>query len=700
MKIARQPQSKSEEFGRLQSLVRSFQGSQEDDAIAGTTSDQEHPKPGEESADATSEVETEKNNTIQSHSARKAALIPPHEFGNAEPESGDTPGPRSLHEKRDFKSDSIVQDPVPGGNQDDTLQIAPEVATAFNDTHQRADLGLEMGTQTMSLSNDKRHDTSALDDISEHTSGGTPKSDPAGLEAKALDSSDEASGNPSGQISPEGIHIYHHDKGSEGRTVVDIVAVHGLGGHVERTWKHSGDDVWLRDPKPGGPEWGKNARIMAFGYTTEGSRIFNIAENLLSDLLDYRTQEQEKRRCIIFIGHCLGGIIIKAALAHAHNNRSQFEDIIESTQAIVFFATPHHGSSRENWIQYMKTLSTAVKIAPQIIEELCTWSHELVTRTAGFSNIASRLHITSFYATGGVQVVCEGSARLGLLDERVASLNASHRDICRFQLTNDDNYRRVSRRLETIIRAVEAKSLKNSPEYEQRKEDCMKSLDLHKSRKLAHNHATLATTTWTWIHSQWSFKQWRLEDKGMFLLSGELGYTKSILTEHIASQLLNGDRQAIIIDAWAPDQQQNKATIIQSLLHSALTQRKSLIDDLKIVERYQELGKRSNERVEWPCGVLQELLESLLFYECREPTYVIIDARHDAAEQYILDIVDLLRKATSQANQFKFKVFVTFRHDNLRSFFPSKNKHVSLDYIEDFGRTIFRWVLFANDLYY
>ncbi|KAL4982521.1 hypothetical protein BDW68DRAFT_182458 [Aspergillus falconensis] len=134
---------------------RSFQGSQEDDAIASTTSDQEHPKPGEESADATSEVETEKNNTIQSHSARKAALIPPHEFGNAEPESGDTPGPRSLHEKRDFKSDSIVQDPVPGGNQDDTLQIAPEVATAFNDTHQRADLGLEMGTQTMSLNNDK-----------------------------------------------------------------------------------------------------------------------------------------------------------------------------------------------------------------------------------------------------------------------------------------------------------------------------------------------------------------------------------------------------------------------------------------------------------------------------------------------------------------------------------------------------------------
>ncbi|KAL4767252.1 hypothetical protein BDW60DRAFT_200466 [Aspergillus nidulans var. acristatus] len=54
-----------------------------------------------------------------------------------------------------------------------------------------------MGTQTMSPNNDKRHDTSALDDISEQTSGVTLKSDPAGFEANAIDRSAKSSGNPS-----------------------------------------------------------------------------------------------------------------------------------------------------------------------------------------------------------------------------------------------------------------------------------------------------------------------------------------------------------------------------------------------------------------------------------------------------------------------------------------------------------------------
>ncbi|OKL63894.1 hypothetical protein UA08_01110 [Talaromyces atroroseus] len=696
-----------------QEELASSNDSQKTHYISNSTSDTEEVSVG------SSNIDYAPDGTIHiSPEGNTTSIPPPHEYGNTEPESGNN-----------LRLFNNVEEGSHTAELEEAPRVTPgsEAAAASDVRHQEEDPGLEMGRPTISLNDDKHHDTSALDDISEYTAGRTSKTVPASFKENAIGSSDEASGqSPSGESFPEGIRIYHLHEGPEERTVVDVVAVHGLGGHVEHTWKHPENDMWLRDPKPGGPEWGRNARIMAFGYQTQGSRIFTIAENLLSDLSDNRMRErveysslrdppssranlykQEKRRSIVFIGHCLGGIIIKAALAHAHNHRSQFKNIIESTRAIVFFATPHHGSSRENWLHYIDSLEGVINIERRILDELCTWSQELVTRTAGFSNIASRLDITTFYATGVIygrnrilnflrKVVHEGSARLGLLEERVASLNASHQDICRFRLT-DDNYRRVSKRLHNIIRSVKANSLKTSLGYSQLREDCINSLETYKSRDVYHNHEALAATTWKWIQSQGNFKLWHQQPSGIFLLSGELGYNKSILTERIAPRLLNGNMQAIVFDAWTPDQQQNEAKIIQTLLRSALKRRESFIEDLEIIERYQELSNGANERVEWPCNVLRELLNSLLFYECREPTYVIIDARHEAAERYVSGIVELLRKATSQTNRFNFKVLVTFRHDNLRLLFPSETKHVSLDCVEGLGRTIFQWILFAKE---
>ncbi|KAJ4126962.1 hypothetical protein NW768_008583 [Fusarium equiseti] len=103
---------------------------------------------------------------------------------------------------------------------------------------------------------------------------------------------------------------------------VDIVAVHGLGGDAYSTWTASNGKLWLRDFLPdelqnatsNGP---KKARIMTFGYdaglftraTTE--RSFAFAENLLNELRDARAGEPARSRPLIFIGHSLGGIVIK-----------------------------------------------------------------------------------------------------------------------------------------------------------------------------------------------------------------------------------------------------------------------------------------------------------------------------------------------------------------------------------------------------
>ena len=108
------------------------------------------------------------------------------------------------------------------------------------------------------------------------------------------------------------------DKPAHDTSAIDIVAVHGLGGHYEKTWSvcdESGREInWLREFLPRSVD---NARIMSFGFKPilpidELAAFFNnFAEQLLDLLLSKRTTKEEESRPILFICHSLGGIIVK-----------------------------------------------------------------------------------------------------------------------------------------------------------------------------------------------------------------------------------------------------------------------------------------------------------------------------------------------------------------------------------------------------
>ncbi|KAL4767251.1 Alpha/Beta hydrolase protein [Aspergillus nidulans var. acristatus] len=241
---------------------------------------------------------------------------------------------------------------------------------------------------------------------------------------------------------------------------VDVVFVHGLDGDSVSTWTKD-ETFWPRDLLPKSPFY-QDARIFTFGYNREAFlnpnckskvRTFTCGESLLNDLDDARSTSPN--RPIIFIGHSLGGIVIKYALKHA-KSRSQFANLLKSTHAIIFFSTPHQGTHVQAWNAFFASLGKADLQEVEVVEELKQWSDMLAELTSEFGELAPAFQMTTFYEfeeTNGVLVVPEGSARMGQQTERLRGLNANHTNICKFTEA-DGNWLAVSRRLEAIAQNI------------------------------------------------------------------------------------------------------------------------------------------------------------------------------------------------------------------------------------------------------
>ncbi|KAK0739028.1 hypothetical protein B0T21DRAFT_135581 [Apiosordaria backusii] len=144
--------------------------------------------------------------------------------------------------------------------------------------------------------------------------------------------------------------------------LVDIVAVHGLDGHRDRTWTADNQVNWLHDLLPHDIP---HARVLCWGYdanTRSSDRVschylYDHARTLVSELCQERKHSDSVERPIQFIAYSLGGIVVKSALIHSDATRrgalEEHRSIKISTYGIIFLGTPHQGA---NGVQLGKLL--------------------------------------------------------------------------------------------------------------------------------------------------------------------------------------------------------------------------------------------------------------------------------------------------------------------------------------------------------
>ncbi|KAH7161817.1 hypothetical protein EDB81DRAFT_610202, partial [Dactylonectria macrodidyma] len=244
---------------------------------------------------------------------------------------------------------------------------------------------------------------------------------------------------------------------------LSIVAVHGLNGKAYKTWAQDGK-LWLADFLPLDIPY---ARIFTYGYNSRvafagsASGVDDHSRTLLERLMAKRRQfGHTEKRPLLFICHSLGGVIVKRALAIAHERSRRYSSITRDTFGIMFLGTPHRGSDTAYWGNLLGKLAdvlTLGSIRTQLLEDLKRKSAMLGATCTQFIERSESLHrIFSIYERQPTKrsglIVEEDSAVIGLPNEIPIPIEADHRSMCKFSNMRNEKYQMV---LDCIVEMVE-----------------------------------------------------------------------------------------------------------------------------------------------------------------------------------------------------------------------------------------------------
>ncbi|KAI9761363.1 MAG: hypothetical protein M1840_001959 [Geoglossum simile] len=265
---------------------------------------------------------------------------------------------------------------------------------------------------------------------------------------------------------------------AKGESCLNIIFVHGLNGHREKSWRaNHATDPWPRTLLPAEIP---NARILTFGHpayvanwrgVVSQNRIGDHAINLLNAIATYREDDETNDRPIIFVAHSLGGLICED-VSFASSNSSPYEansrafqalvssqqrpdrhlrKIVESTRGIIFLGTPHRGSGLSRWARMLaKAISLIKQTNPQILQVLQPDSEVLARIQESFYTMVRArnqqgfrpLEITCFFEelplpVIGTVVPVESATLPGYTQ---IGIHSNHVDMIKFEDKNDPGF--------------------------------------------------------------------------------------------------------------------------------------------------------------------------------------------------------------------------------------------------------------------
>ncbi|CAH0020139.1 unnamed protein product [Clonostachys rhizophaga] len=265
---------------------------------------------------------------------------------------------------------------------------------------------------------------------------------------------------------PQGLEVVYDGNDA----IVDIIAVHGLNGHRQKTWTAANNVHWLRDLLPHDLP---RARIMCWGYdanTHDSSRVscqylYDHARTLVSDLCRKRQLTSSTRRPIIFVAHSLGGIVVKSALIHSDASRQgallEHRSIKLCTYGIIFMGTPHQGGNGVQLGRLLVNIASVFVAADnhilQHLERDSEWLQQQLGQYGPITNDFVTKYAYEAYETATafgrkIMVVPRASAVVpGHANAESIVIHHDHINMVKFISKEDNGYEKISGYLQIMV---------------------------------------------------------------------------------------------------------------------------------------------------------------------------------------------------------------------------------------------------------
>jgi triacylglycerol esterase/lipase EstA (alpha/beta hydrolase family) len=139
---------------------------------------------------------------------------------------------------------------------------------------------------------------------------------------------------------------------AEGSPAGDIVFVHGLGGDPRTTWHFDQAiswSAWINANRPDLNIWSLEYQASPSDWMGGSMPLSDRALNVLA-LLENRSLGH---RPLVFVCHSMGGLLVKEMMRHGLAVTTKYQFIVDSTKAVIFFATPHTGATLADISKYL-----------------------------------------------------------------------------------------------------------------------------------------------------------------------------------------------------------------------------------------------------------------------------------------------------------------------------------------------------------
>ncbi|KAL2204877.1 hypothetical protein CC79DRAFT_1293059 [Sarocladium strictum] len=464
------------------------------------------------------------------------------------------------------------------------------------------------------------------------------------------------------------------------------------------------------------------ARVLTFGYDSKITKYMSGATNKGSlvahskDLLFSICRNRVSNRPIIFVAHSLGGIVVKEMLERsATAAEPELRNIVESTAAVIFLGTPHRGSPDLAAMgEYVRSIISGLRMetTSAILDSLGLKTTDLERAQEAFSRLWQKydFRVKTFQEGLGMsgvnlgaltnKVVPDYSSSIGDHREHCETLQANHKEMCRFTGYDDAKWRKVSGELCSIYLSIlELHQQDNrldrqmhhdwsSNEFSSRsvpkpgkdkilsdyEKASLKSLWFPSMYTRLRRVEKPAQQTCSWLFEHEMYQDWfsgtsRDAAHGLLWLKGKPGAGKSTLMKEAYNRTMLGQADgdyytaAFFFSAKDSDLEHSPSGIWRSLLHQLLPSRPDSLKDFG--ERWAARRDYAQEGEQpWEEAELKTVVQQALVDENSKKTFIFIDALDECDSARIRDQAYFWREVTSSAhaNHANLNVCISSRH--------------------------------------